>query len=67
MKSIPAALRDVARPFFTLEQRCACGCCLFIEIQQDQTYAGVSLSTELVKLGIAWTNAHANHQEPKKP
>jgi hypothetical protein len=55
------------KPFLTLELRCGCGAAFFVEVQQDQTYAGVSLSTELVKLGSAFTQAHAaHHQEPKK-
>jgi len=55
---------DKPQPFFTLEQRCACGSSLFVECPQETSY---SLSNDLVKLATTWTTAHAaHHQEPKK-
>lgn len=57
-------MSDKPQPFFTLEQRCACGSSLFVECPQETSY---SLSNDLVKLATTWTTAHAaHHQEPKK-
>lgn len=55
------------KPFMSLELRCCCGSSPFVELPQEPAYQSNALPLETVKLGVAWTQAHAaHHQEPKK-
>lgn len=55
------------KPFLALELRCGCGGSLFVEVPEEVNYSSNPLDHAVVKLGIAWTEAHAaHHQEPKK-
>lgn len=55
------------KPYLTLDLRCGCGAALYVEVPQEPSYAAHPLTAEVMKLGGAWTAAHAaHHQEPTK-
>lgn len=57
------------KPFLRLKLLCGCGARLFVELPQEpkRAFGMEELPKDVIKLGVAWSSAHAaHHKEPAK-